>query len=457
LAYDPNSYDMQICMRCPSANRPQPPPPCQSIQKYMDGSVVPIAREDISDACPFAASWETIKRLALKYPNIPRSSSDGFYAIGKIRASMEQRKSITRDPSYLQSQMDPALLKIFQETGRTRLTWQDDSNGRFYYFLQAVSPGDYARFEEWYKLSRIGPVPSDLAGKIEWAVVRSGALISAAARSQVQSMLSWENLLIMAGSMTVIALAALAPVTWPVFVRTVLVPLIGALPIALQVDATLAKICYNVSGASSRSDLERAAQGFADLWVQLATAAVLFAFFKGLSKGRQVWETQKTSAAGETFYKPKERVVQMVTENGRQVAGVTRSSGDIEVSYIAHLEGDEVNSIEMYRTLMHERVHSWLSPKFFLFRDARIAVNDWGYSNVALLRLLEEAMAQTYANCKVDGVNFGSIFQGLKFPFQHKEYLYLTHIDRAISEFTGAILVGYFMVHGDRWKVSRGD
>jgi hypothetical protein len=89
----------------------------------------------------------------------------------------------------------------------------------------------------------------------------------------------------------------------------------------------------------------------------------------------------------------------------------------------------------------------------FLLNDEAVAVREFLYSNVAVLRVLEEAMAETYGKCKVDGVNFGSIASGLAFPFR-SGYCYLTLTDAAILG--GTAFVGYVVVEGDKWKVFHG-
>lgn len=71
---------------------------------------------------------------------------------------------------------------------------------------------------------------------------------------------------------------------------------------------------------------------------------------------------------------------------------------------------------EQRLTLLHELVHRYFSPRTGPFRQIRAELNISGYSRSALLRYLEEAMAEGYAQLKVNGVAAG--FEGLRFPIQ---------------------------------------
>jgi hypothetical protein len=66
--------------------------------------------------------------------------------------------------------------------------------------------------------------------------------------------------------------------------------------------------------------------------------------------------------------------------------------------------------------LAHERVHSFLSPRLNALRELRADVGIWGYKRSALLKYLEEALAETYAQVSVRGVRH--LPQGIRFPIQ---------------------------------------
>jgi hypothetical protein len=170
----------------------------------------------------------------------------------------------------------------------------------------------------------------------------------------------------------------------------------------------------------------------------------LAVFFKALEKGPAVWAEQRAAAGGETFHTAKVKYVPDLIVGGRRVLGVTNSYGDMEIS-LAQPMG------ERFITSLHEQVHSFLSPKFFLFRDARAALRDWGYQNVLLLRYLEEAIAETCGQCRAaDGVNLERILIGVTFPYRGG-YVRISRADVAILG--GCALIGYIMVRGTRFGV----
>lgn len=448
MAYDINNYNLDTCLQCPSSLRGKPP--CQHIEKYTDGSLVPIARDDLGVSCPLAASWATVKAMAQKYPNIPRMNTDGYYAIGKIRDKMNLRKSFQGVPTGNFAQDDPVFLGITPERGLARMYWQDPSNGRYYYFLQAGNLSDWLRFDEWFRRCCIGPVPISVEDKTILVCKRCWDYLGPAASSQVQGMLNWETILIMSGSLAVIIAAALTPAAWLAFLRNAII-VFGLGSALLQFDGAVARLAQTIYSASTRRDLERVAQTLAEVVSQIAMALAQAAFFKALQKGPAIWKQQLEAAKGETFHTPTMKEQALVVVGGKSVNGVTKRFGDMLISILAHVDHEgNFDEVEFEKTKWHERVHAALSPKFFLFRDARESVKIWGYSNVMLLRLLEEAMAETYAQCKVDGINLGSILRGLKFPFQ-KAYLSISPTDIAI---TGTV-IGYIVVQGDRYVVTK--
>ena len=69
---------------------------------------------------------------------------------------------------------------------------------------------------------------------------------------------------------------------------------------------------------------------------------------------------------------------------------------------------------EQRLTLYHEWVHRILSPRFGPFRRFHAQLSGSAYERSALLRYLEEAMAESFAQLKVHGV--GKLITGIRFP-----------------------------------------
>jgi hypothetical protein len=88
--------------------------------------------------------------------------------------------------------------------------------------------------------------------------------------------------------------------------------------------------------------------------------------------------------------------------------GATDKFGD--VTYSPHGSPEEIALAKA-----HESVHSWLSPKQMNgLREFRADVGMAAYNKSALCRYIEEALAESYAQVKVNGLR--SLPEGLEFP-----------------------------------------
>jgi hypothetical protein len=84
--------------------------------------------------------------------------------------------------------------------------------------------------------------------------------------------------------------------------------------------------------------------------------------------------------------------------------------------------------------LYHERVHSALSPKLMRLRDLRADLGMAAYSRSSLLRYIEEALAESYAQLRVNGIK--GLPAGIRFPIANG---YVTL--RAVSLEGGAMTI----------------
>jgi hypothetical protein len=67
--------------------------------------------------------------------------------------------------------------------------------------------------------------------------------------------------------------------------------------------------------------------------------------------------------------------------------------------------------------LAHEEVHSKLSPKAMnALRELRADIAEQTYTHVGTLRALEEGLAETVAQVKVNGLSVRSVLDGITFP-----------------------------------------
>ncbi len=97
----------------------------------------------------------------------------------------------------------------------------------------------------------------------------------------------------------------------------------------------------------------------------------------------------------------------------------------------------------------HEGVHSSLSPKFWLLRNFRARLGMSAYEKSALLQYVEEALAETYAQMKVNGLR--GIPKGLRFPIDNG-YVALRPVvtEAAIGTVVyGGIVYGVYVLMSD--------
>lgn len=87
--------------------------------------------------------------------------------------------------------------------------------------------------------------------------------------------------------------------------------------------------------------------------------------------------------------------------------GWTNKYGDITYS-------TRGSATDQALVLYHEQVHSFLSPKLKLFRELRADVGMTAYQKSAFLRYLEEALAESYAQMRVNGIK--GLPAGIRFP-----------------------------------------
>jgi hypothetical protein len=122
-------------------------------------------------------------------------------------------------------------------------------------------------------------------------------------------------------------------------------------------------------------------------------------------------------------------------------AGSTNKFGDIVYSTAGTAEDQAL-------ALFHERVHSFLSPKLLPLRELRADVGMSGYQDSELLRYLEEALAESYAQLRVNGIK--GFPAGVRFPIKNG-YVTLSGVVKeakiASAIYIGTIIVGGLIVY----------
>jgi len=95
------------------------------------------------------------------------------------------------------------------------------------------------------------------------------------------------------------------------------------------------------------------------------------------------------------------------------------------------------------RTLLHETVHRFFSPRLQILRKFRVQLKAGPYSRSYILRYLEEGFAEMYAAYRFDGNGtLASALSGLKFPVKNGYVTVTKMANEARGVFQGAFVVG---------------
>lgn len=248
--------------------------------------------------------------------------------------------------------------------------------------------------------------------KIGEALRRSLPLLPAEARKQVEAMLSPESLAIIGA--TLIAWGGSHLVGIGEIVDIILL-VVGFAVLGLSVISgaqELGKFASGAVGAQTEADLDEAARHFAAavniLGISVISAVLLRRSTRAVvARGRpQVRGLPNVGAPPAAGARP--TITRPFALPGGGL-GETDWWGNIAVIRNQSLT-------EQRLTLYHELVHRILSPRFGPLRQLRAQLRASGYWRSALLRYLEEALAESYAQLRVHGL--GQVVVGIRFPIQ---------------------------------------
>jgi hypothetical protein len=152
--------------------------------------------------------------------------------------------------------------------------------------------------------------------------------------------------------------------------------------------------------------------------------------------------------SGGLFYKP----TLTFTRRRPIGTGATNGRGDIVIGRAAYGLTAAERSEQIRLTLFHERVHQMLAPKLNVLRELRAYMQMSAYRRSYLLRYIEEAMAETYAQVRVHGIGTQYLLKGLKFPVNAHYAITIT----ALRSEAAGILLGPIVVGGMTYNVYYG-
>lgn len=248
--------------------------------------------------------------------------------------------------------------------------------------------------------------------KIAEALRRSLPMMPAETRHQVEALLSPESLAIVAATLIVWAGSHLVGIGEIVDI-VLLVAGFAVLGLSVFSGAQELYLFATTSiDARSGADLDRAARHFALAVNILGVSVVSAVLLRGSSRS--------VAARGRPQVRPMPNVGPPPPGGARP--RITRPyslpSGALgETDWWGNIAVIRNQSLAEQRlTLYHEWVHSVLSPRIGPMRQLRAQLRASGYWRSTFLKYLEEAMAESYAQLRVRGLQ--GLVIGIRFPLQ---------------------------------------
>lgn len=275
--------------------------------------------------------------------------------------------------------------------------------------------------------------------KLLEAITRSLPYLPAESQSLVKSMLEPTNVAILLSTLVIWAgshFIGIGEIIDVILLAT------GVIILGFSVfdgASELSTFTTTASNATTDTQLTDAAQHFAKAVTILGVSVISAILLRGSAKPVATRGLPRYKSMPNVG-KPPSTVKPRITRPQRLSAGTlgeTDAWGNIAVSRSQSLT-------EQRLTLYHEWVHSVLSPRFKMFRRFRAELRFSGYEKSALLRYLEEALAESFAQLKVHGLK--KVIVGIRFPISHG---YLT-ISELVAE---GIAIGNIIVSGTIYKV----
>jgi hypothetical protein len=269
--------------------------------------------------------------------------------------------------------------------------------------------------------------------KVAEALRRSLPLLPADARAEVEKLLEPATLAILVGVLVVWAGSHFFGVGEVVDVVLLAVGVAFLGMAAWEAGNELVSFANTAVNATSSADLDRAAHSFARAVSIIGINAVMAVLFHQTAKAVRA-RPSRTSRPGLIEVGPpppkgKVRIVEDPTLAPGE--GFTTAYGDITVS-------SRGSANDKALVLYHEMVHSFLSPKLAPLRELRARLSTSAYVRSALLKYLEEALAETYAQLRVNGIS--ELPTGIRFPVKNG-YVTISQL-RVEGTAIGTIVIG---------------
>jgi hypothetical protein len=248
--------------------------------------------------------------------------------------------------------------------------------------------------------------------KIGEAIQRSLPMLPGETREQLRAMVSPESLAIIAGTLIVWAGSHFFGVGEIV---DIILLAVGFATLGLSVFSGAEEL-YNFAttaiNAQTEADLDRAARHFASavniLGISVLSAVLLRRSARTVA-GRGRPQARPMPDVGAPPVPGKRPIITRPSSLPSGALGETDWWGSIAVTRNQTL-------VEQRLTLYHELVHRFFTPRFGPMLKLRVQLRASAYLRSALLRYIEEAMAEGYAQLRVHGLS--KILVGIRFPIQ---------------------------------------
>ncbi|EMH4161953.1 hypothetical protein RJ498_001184 [Pluralibacter gergoviae] len=308
----------------------------------------------------------------------------------------------------------------------------------------------------------------DLQEKLKITLTKSASILPASVGQHLLTLVTPQALSTMAGIVVIWAGAHFFGIGEIADVILLIVGWTAVGGVAVEAGKKLYDFAIKTYSAKTESDLDAAAQDFADAITLLGVDAVLALLLR-----KKPTDTFRTTKGGVRIPRYSHEVASRMslprnlapgwryrpkiifTKRNEVRQGATNIAGDIRVGrnfYSNTMTAAQARE-EMLVTLYHEQVHQFIAPKFYIFREFRAFMRQSGYLKSYLLRYLEEVLAETVAQMRVRGMSMEYVIQGLKFPIVNTEYQITYSLLRAEA---AGILLGPVVVGGMVYNVFYG-
>lgn len=284
----------------------------------------------------------------------------------------------------------------------------------------------------------IATLPKDK--KISLAIERSLPMLPADAASTVKTMLEPANLAMMCGTLILWAgshFCGIGEIVDIILLAT------GFVILGFSIFSGAAQLSeFTTAAITAKTDtqLNQAAEHFAKAVTILGVSILSTILLRGSAKSVIARGVPRLRGGLPEIGQSPAGVapsVSRVERLPRGILGKTDVWGNITITRQQTIS-------EQRLTLYHEWVHRVLSPKFGPFRRLRAQISASGYERSALLRYIEEALAESFSQLK--GYGFKNIIVGIRFPVKEG---YMT-ISQLTAEGTG---IGNIFVGGTMYRV----